>query len=78
MDRAIVKQLESFLPQILNFSKRNRSLWFDYDKEADTLYVSFVKPQQATDTEFFNDDILIRKRGEEIVGVTVMHASSFR
>lgn len=77
MDKAIIKQIEPLLPQILSLSKKNRSMSFDYDEEADVLYVSFKKPQQATDTDMISDDILIRKRKDEIVGVTIMHASSF-
>ena len=46
-----------------------------YDEKADVLYVSFEKPQQATDTEMISDDILLRKRKNDIVGVTIMHAS---
>jgi len=60
------------------FSRNKRSVSFEYDKEADVLYVSFQKPQQATDTEIINDDILVRKKGSEIVGITIMHASNFR
>jgi len=49
--------------------------WFDYDKEADVLYVSFERPQQATDSELLENNILVRRRGERIVGLTIMHAS---
>lgn len=77
MDKAIVKELQPLLPQIISLSKRNKSLSFDYDEEADVLYISFQKPQQATDTEMINDDVLVRKRGKETVGITIMHASNF-
>lgn len=77
MEKVILNQLQSILPQILALSKSKNSICLDYDKEADVLYVSFQKPQQATDTEMISDDILIRKRNEEIVGITILHASSF-
>ncbi len=51
-------------------------VWLDYDKEADVLYMSFRKPQRATKTIETDEDILIRKDGKEIVGLTVMNASS--
>ena len=51
-------------------------MWLDYDKEADVLYVSFRKPQRATETIELNDDILVRKDGKDIVGLTIMSASS--
>jgi len=50
-------------------------LWLDYDKEADVLYMSFRKPQRATETVELEDDILIRKDGKEIVGLTILNAS---
>ncbi len=50
-------------------------VWLDYDKEADVLYMSFRKPQRATKT-IEMDDILIRKDGREIVGWTILNASS--
>jgi len=53
-----------------------RHMWLDYDKEADVLYVSFRKPQRATETIELNDDILVRKDGKDIVGLTIMNASS--
>lgn len=52
-------------------------VWLDYDKEADVLYMSFRKPQQAT-TTLEMDDILIRKDGKDIVGLTILNASSRR
>ncbi|HNS18946.1 MAG TPA: DUF2283 domain-containing protein [Sedimentisphaerales bacterium] len=51
-------------------------MWLDYDKEADVLYVSFRKPQRATETVELDDDILVRKDGAEIVGLTITNASS--
>lgn len=77
MEKTIIKQLQPLLPQIISLSKRKKSLYFDYDNEVDVLYVSFQKPQQATDTEMVNDDVLLRKRNGDIVGVTIMHASNF-
>jgi uncharacterized protein YuzE len=51
-------------------------MWIDYDKEADVLYLSFRKPQRATKTIEADDDILIRKDGDKIVGITILNASS--
>ncbi len=57
---------------------REKSVWLDYDQEADVLYVSFRKPQRAKKTIEIDDDFLIRKDGHKIVGVTIMNASSHR
>ena len=51
-------------------------VWLDYDKEANVLYISFRKPQRATKTIETDEDMLIRKDGKEIVGLTIMNASS--
>lgn len=50
-------------------------LWSSYDEEADTLYINFKKPSHATDSEITDDDIIVRYEGDEIVGITILHAS---
>jgi len=50
-------------------------IWIDYDKEADILYLSFRKPQRATKTIETDEDILVRKDGNKIVGITILNAS---
>ena len=51
-------------------------MWIDYDREADVLYLSFRKPQRAKETIETDDDILIRKDGKEIVGITILQVST--
>ena len=46
-----------------------------YDTEADVLYVNFKKPSYATDSELTDDDVIIRYEGEEVIGLTILHAS---
>ncbi|VFN04790.1 MAG: Uncharacterized protein YuzE [Candidatus Kentron sp. G] len=53
-----------------------KQTWIDYDKEADVLYMSFRKPQRATNTIEIDEDVLLRKDGEDIVGITIMNAST--
>jgi len=53
-----------------------QQVWLDYDKEADVLYMSFRRPQRATETIELADDILVRKDGREIVGLTILNAST--
>ena len=50
-------------------------LWSSYDDEADTLYINFKKPSHATDSEMTDDDVIVRYEGEEVVGLTILHAS---
>ena len=54
----------------------HKYLWSSYDAEADVLYINFKKPSHATDSEMTDDDILVRYEGEEVIGLTVMHAST--
>lgn len=55
---------------------QEKSVWLDYDQEADVLYVSFRKPQRAKKTIEIDDDFLVRKDGDKVVGVTILNASS--
>ena len=53
----------------------HQSLWSSYDAETDVLYINFKKPAHATDSELTDDDVIIRYENEEVVGLTVLHAS---
>ena len=60
------------IPYLLRMpSKRVR---IDYDDEADVLYISFRKPQQANDSVMEEEDIIYHYRDKELVGVTILHA----
>ncbi|MBZ5564652.1 MAG: DUF2283 domain-containing protein [Acidobacteriia bacterium] len=52
------------------------SVWLTYDREADTLYINYKKPGHATDSELTDDDVIVRYEGEEIIGLTILHAST--
>jgi uncharacterized protein YuzE len=51
------------------------SLWMSYDQEADVLYINFRKSSVATDSELTDDDVIIRYAGDDVIGVTILHAS---
>lgn len=71
-----IAQLEDFL-KIVPAVRRSpqQSLWSSYDAEADVLYINFKKPSVATDSELTEDDIIIRYENDEVIGLTVLHAS---
>ena len=50
--------------------------WVDYDQAADVLYISFHRPQEATDSHMSEDGILYRYRGDELVGLTILDVST--
>ena len=51
------------------------SLWSSYDEEGDVLYVNFRPSGAATDSELTDDDIILRYDGDEVIGITILHAS---
>lgn len=70
------KDVSSVLAALPSFLKLPRRFWVDYDVEADVLYLSFRKPQRATETEMLEDGVLVRSAGNQVVGVTVLDAST--
>jgi uncharacterized protein YuzE len=61
-------------PQLVRIPAKQ--MWIDYDEEADVLYLSFRKPQKATDSELRDDGIIVHRRGKEVVGLTIQDAST--
>ena len=68
-----VERVLSMAPHILGLS--HRSLWTRYDRSADVLYVNFKRPSRADDSEITDEDIIVRYEGNQVVGVTILHAS---
>jgi len=59
----------------LTVNSPNKYVWTSYDSEADVLYINFKKPSVATDSELTDDDVIIRYEGEDVTGLTLLHAS---
>lgn len=53
----------------------NRSLWLDYDDEADVFYVHFEDHPASTHSEMTDEGILLDYRDETLVGLTILDAS---
>ena len=60
---------------LLPYFIKHKNIWTDYDDEVDTLYIHFKKPNNATNTEMTDDDVLIRYENDEVIGLTILHAS---
>ena len=73
MEQDILSEVFKATPHLLKFPVAK--MWIDYDKEADVLYISFNRPQKATDSEMSKDGILHRYRGNKLVGLTILEAS---
>ena len=69
-------QLSDFLdaiPAVLQAP--HRSMQCTYDEPADVIYMNFEPGVEATDSELGPEDIIVRYRGEEIIGLTILRAS---
>ncbi|MEK7633984.1 MAG: DUF2283 domain-containing protein [Patescibacteria group bacterium] len=75
MEEKIINQIQNSLPSLFYFmeKQRKKNLIINYDNEADVLYVSFDSPQKADDTDFFSDNVLVRKKNKAIIGLTLLH-----
>jgi uncharacterized protein YuzE len=62
------------VPRLIDLPSKRFSV--DYDEEADVLYLSFRKPQGASDSEMPDDGIIVRTHRGEIVGLTILDAST--
>jgi uncharacterized protein YuzE len=70
----ISKTVFQAVPLLIDFPTQR--FWVDYDRDADVLYISFQRPQKATDTEMTDDGLLLRYRRKQLVGITVLDAST--
>ena len=72
METIAVNELKNILPYFI----KHKIVWTSYDKEADTLYLHFKKPNHADHTEMTEDEIIIRYEKGEIIGFTILNAST--
>ena len=75
-DRQFVKEVFGAMPHLKRLPSDH--MWIDYDKDADVLYVSFAKPQRATDSVLQDDNVLLRYRGNKLVGITIIGTNTWR
>ena len=47
---------------------------FNYDTEADVLYINFDEPMAADDSDITDEGVIVRLRENRIVGFTVLNA----
>jgi len=69
----ILNEIYEALPHIKKVGAQH--IWFDFDDEADVLYVSLEHPQRATDTDILEDGTFLRMRGKKVVGITITNVS---
>jgi uncharacterized protein YuzE len=64
-----VDRIIPFAHELVESSTEN--LWLSYDREADVLYVSMHRPDVADDTEYRDDGVIVRYRGDTVIGYTI-------
>ena len=78
MEQNIINSSKLVIPDLVQLARLGKDkLFVDYDQEVDVLYVNFGKPQKADDAIQGRDGIIRRKKSDKIIGLTVLHASSF-
>jgi uncharacterized protein YuzE len=71
MEAIAVNEIRNILPWFM----KQKTVWANYDEEADVLYLHFKKPNHADHSELTDDDMIIRYENNEIIGVTVLNVS---
>jgi len=71
--KEVMAEIFKATPHLLKFP--TTKMWIDYDQEVDVLYISFKRPQRATDSEMLKNGILFRYKGDELVGIIILDAS---
>ena len=74
VDKSMLNEIVQFTANIVKFPVKK--MWIDFDEEADVLYISFQRPQRATDSEMLDNGILARYHRDRLVGLTVLDAST--
>lgn len=78
MEQTIINSSKMAISDLVQLAKYGKDkLFVDYDEEADVLYVSFGKPQNADDAIQDKEGIIRRKIGNKIIGLTILNASRF-
>jgi uncharacterized protein YuzE len=70
-----IKEVQAMVSHLIKLPETR--MWIDYDKEADVLYVSFKRPQRATDSEMMENGVLLRYKGEELAGITIPETARY-
>jgi uncharacterized protein YuzE len=73
MAETAVMEIFKALPYIRKTGAKH--VWFDIDEEADVLYITFEKPQNATDTDILENGVFLRLRDKKVVGITITNFS---
>lgn len=71
MEAIATNEIRSILPWFM----KQKTVWANYDEDADVLYLHFKKPNHADHSEMTEDDMIVRYEKDEVVGITVLNVS---
>lgn len=74
MEKVISANILRIVPSLLTLPQSHYTV--DYDEEVDVLYISFHRPQRATNSVMTPEGLLLRYRDDQLVGVTILDAST--
>lgn len=74
IDKSMLNEIVQFTTNIVKFPVKK--MWIDFDEDADVLYISFQRPQRATDSKMLDNGILLRYHRDRLVGLTILDAST--
>ena len=63
------------MKELMNLKRDH--IWFDFDNEADVIYISFEKPQNGNDSILEDDGTIRHYRDDHLTGITVLNASRY-
>lgn len=72
METTAVNEVKNLLPYFM----KHKYVWTSYDAEADILYMQYKRPNHADHSEMTDDEIIVRYEKGEIIGLTILNAST--
>lgn len=68
-----INLITKLIPSLIN--QTADKLIFDYDREADVLYISLNRPQDSDDSILKENRVIYQYRQKKLVGITILDAS---
>jgi len=73
LEEKSIKSLLKVVSQLVKIPKPR--MWFDYDSEADVLYIHFEEKPNSNHSEMREDGIVLDYKDDHLVGLTILEAS---
>jgi len=68
-----INSITKLIPSLIN--QTADKIIFDYDRDADVLYISLNRPQNLDDSILKEKWVIYRYRQKKLVGITILDAS---